>query len=102
MSTAKPDDGSVHNGGDRAAAEGMPVEGGVAALRERLVYVVGPLEIGAEDRDVGWAPDCQRAAIEVQHARGSGGEQRHQAGQRDLAGVHQMFERQAQAPFRGR
>ena len=61
-----------------------------------MIDIVGPGALGVEDGDVGGSAGSEAAAVvPVQDAGGADGEQLDHAGQRNAAGVDQLFEREA-------
>ena len=90
-----PDDLARHDCCHRAAPEAASIERGIAALRERLIDVVCPLDVRTEDGDIARSAWRERPAIEPQHGGWSGCEQRDQFAQRNPAGMDQDLDRQA-------
>ena len=78
----------------------MAVKRRIAALGGRAVDVVGPGAFGVEERDVGGRADGEASAVQVEHAIGTGGEQLHHAHQRDLSGMHQALQSNADGGFK--
>src|ERR1700691_4070696 len=68
-----PYNAAVDYGGHWATAENVAVKGRVAALRSRLVYVVGPGSLGVENRDIAGSASGQMPALEIQHTGRAGG-----------------------------
>src|SRR6478672_6551706 len=94
LELALPHYRAVDDGRDGTAAKRAAVEGRIATARRRLVHVVRPLQIGAENRDVAWRAGCERAAAETNHRIRTGGEQLDHMVQRDLSGMHEVFQRE--------
>jgi hypothetical protein len=76
-----PDYSAADNGRYRRASEGAAVEGGVPALGERAVYVVGPPQVRIEDGDVAGVAGRQSSAVQLQDIRRTDREQFNETGE---------------------
>jgi len=86
------DDFAGDDGGDRAALEGMAVEGGVAGLAGGFGDRVDPRAVERKNGEVGWLTGGEPAIFGEDTSWASGEEFDH-AHQGDAAGVDELFQR---------
>src|ERR1700722_884166 len=65
LPVAPPDNLPIHDCGHRAAAERAAIERGIAAARERLVYIVSPRDVRADNGHVAGSILPERSPTEA-------------------------------------
>src|ERR1700737_3261216 len=95
-----PNDFSIDDGRHWTAPESMAIKRRIAALGSRAVDVVGPGAFCIEERDIGGGTHSKAAATEIEHAIGPRGEQFHHTHKRDLSGMHQTLQSNANGGFK--